>query len=175
MNGAPSDLPRRIMIIGPCGAGKSTVSHEIARLFDLPLFHMDKLNWKTDWVESETEELHAKVAKVAAQDSWVIEGNYGGTMDLRLPRADLVLYLDYTIPLCLFRIVKRYVQYRGRTRPDLSEGCNERLDPAFLWYVARWKSGPRVQTEAKLEGYENKVFRFTSTHQLATWIATRRH
>ncbi|MDJ0641965.1 MAG: hypothetical protein QNJ15_04030 [Erythrobacter sp.] len=85
------------MIIGPCGAGKSTGAHQVARLFDLPLTHMDKLNWKPGWVESESEELRAKVAAAAAQDRWVIEGNYGGTMELRLPRADLILYLDYPI------------------------------------------------------------------------------
>ena len=165
--------PRRVMIIGPCGAGKSTASHEIARLFDLPLFHMDRLNWKPGWVESETEELRARVAEVAAQDLWVIEGNYGGTMELRLPRADIVLYLDFPIPLCLLRIVRRYIQFRGRSRPDLSEGCDERLDPAFLWYVARWNSGPRPRTEAKLAGYEDKIVRLTSPRQLDQWIAAQ--
>lgn len=161
------------MIIGPCGAGKSTASSKVAKLFDLPLFHMDKLNWKPGWVESETEELRAKVAEVAAKERWVIEGNYGSTMELRLPRADLILYLDYPIPLCLYRIVKRYLQYRGRTRPDLSDGCEERLDPAFLLYVARWNSGPRLRTEAKIEGYEDKIVRLASPKQLDQWLAAQ--
>ncbi len=173
MTESPAPEPRRVMIIGPCGAGKSTAAFKIARLLDLPLFHMDKLNWKPGWVESETGELRAKVAETAAQDRWVIEGNYGGTMELRLPRADLILYLDYPIPLCLFRILKRIFHYRGRTRPDMGEGCEERLDFAFLWYVARWNSGPRLRTEAKLAGHEGKVVRFTSPEQLDDWIAAR--
>lgn len=162
---------QRIMIIGPCGAGKSTASTRVAELFGLPLFHMDKLNWKPGWVESGGEELRAKVAAVAEQDQWIIEGNYGGTLELRLPRADAVIYLDYPIALCLFRIIKRYALHRGRTRPDMGEGCQERLDPAFLWYVARWNSGPRIRTEAKLAGYEDKIVHLKHPRELDEWLA----
>ncbi len=163
---------RRIMVIGPCGAGKSTAAFEIARLFDLPLFHMDKLNWKPGWVETETLQLRSKVAEVAAHDSWVIEGNYGGTMELRLPRAEAVVYLDYPIPLCLFRIVKRVMRYRGRTRPDMGEGCPEQLNLSFLWYVARWNSGPKPRTEAKLVGHEDKVLHFRHPKELKNWLSS---
>ncbi|MEM8726468.1 MAG: topology modulation protein, partial [Pseudomonadota bacterium] len=103
-------------------------------------------------------------------EQWVIEGNYGGTMELRLPRADAVIYLDYPIPLCLFRIIKRVFQYRGRTRPDMGDDCPERLNLPFLWYVARWNSGPRLRTEAKLVGHEQKVLRFRSPRQIDDWL-----
>ncbi len=159
------------MIIGPCGAGKSTASARISELFGLPVFHMDKLNWKPGWVESSSEELRTKVAAVAAQDQWLIEGNYGGTLELRLPRADAVIYLDYPITLCLYRIVKRYVPHRGQTRPDMGDGCRERLGLAFLWYVARWNSGPRLRTEAKLSGHQDKIIRLHHPRELDAWLA----
>lgn len=161
----------RIMVIGPCGAGKSTAAARLADLTHLPLIHMDKLNWQPGWVETETQELRKKVAAAAAGDRWIIEGNYGGTMELRLARATLVLYLDYPIPLCLWRIVRRIWRYRGRTRPDMTEGCEESLNIAFLWYVAGWRWGPGPRTEAKLEGHEAKIVRLRTPAALESWIA----
>lgn len=158
------------MVIGPCGAGKSTAAARIAELTGLPLVHMDRLNWQPGWVESDSSQLREKVADAAAQERWIIEGNYGGTMELRLPRATLVLYLDYPIPLCLYRILRRIWRYRGTTRPDMTEGCEERFDLAFLWYVAGWRWGPGPRTEAKLRGFEGKVVRLRSPARLDAWI-----
>ena len=53
----------------------------------------------------------------------------------------------------------------------MTEGCEERLDMAFLWYVARWNSGPGPRTEAKLIGHESKIVRLRSPAQLDDWIA----
>lgn len=161
----------RIMVIGPCGAGKSTAAARLADLTGLPLIHMDKLNWQPGWVETGNAELRAKVSAAAAGDSWIIEGNYGGTMELRLARATCVLYLDYPIPLCLWRIVKRIRRYRGTTRPDMTEGCEERFNLPFLWYVAGWRWGPGPRTEAKIKGHEDKIVRLKSPAQLDAWMA----
>lgn len=162
--------PRRVMVIGPCGAGKSHAGRRIAERMQLPLVHMDQLGWKAGWVERSPEELHQLVEAAAAEERWLIEGNYGSTMHLRLPRAELVVYLDYPISFCLARILRRWWQSRGRTRPDMAEGCEERLDPAFLWYVLRWNSGPGPRTEAKLAGHEDKVVRLASPQELEDWI-----
>lgn len=78
-------------MIGPCGAGKSTLAFELARRPDLPLHHMDRLNWKPGWVESNCDELRSAVSKVAAGERWLIDGNYGGTLEQRLPFADTVV------------------------------------------------------------------------------------
>lgn len=161
---------QRVMVIGPCGAGKSTAGFELAKLTGLPLHHMDRLGWNPGWVETDDETLRQRVIAVAAEDRWIIEGNYGGTMELRLPRADTVIYLDYPITLCLFRIIRRILHYRGTNRPDMSAGCPERLDLAFLWYVARWNTGPKLRTEAKLVDHEEKVLRFTSPRKFAVWF-----
>lgn len=159
------------MVIGPCGAGKSTAAARLAELTHLPLIHMDQLNWQPGWVETETQLLREKVSASVAGERWVIEGNYGGTMELRLARATLVLYLDYPIPLCLWRILKRVWRYRGTTRPDMTEGCVERLNLPFLWYVAGWRWGPGPRTEAKLKGHEDKIVRLRSPAALDAWIA----
>ena len=160
---------RRVLIIGPCGSGKSTLARELAPRLGLPLVHMDRLGWQAGWVETEKAELHARLAEVVAQDTWLIEGNYGSTLAPRLARADTVIYLDFPIRLCLRRLAGRIVAYRGRSRPDMPEGCPERFDAAFFWYVMRWNSGPRVRTEAKLAQFHGTLVRLTSPGALERW------
>jgi adenylate kinase family enzyme len=163
---------QRVLVIGPCGAGKSTLARALGARLGLPVFHMDQLNWQPGWVESSKDEIRARLRDILAADRWLIDGNYGGTLVPRLKRADTVIYLDYPIGLCLARVLRRIWVYRGRTRPDMTEGCPERFDLAFLWYLIRWNSGPRPRTEATLRGHEGKVIRLKSPAALDQWMAT---
>ena len=160
---------RRVLIIGPCGSGKSTLARELAPRMGLPLVHMDQLGWQTGWVETEKAELNARLAGVVAQDAWLIEGNYGSTLAPRLARADTVIYLDFPIRLCLWRLIKRIVTHRGRSRPDMPEGCPERFDAGFFWYVMNWNRHARPRTEARLASYRGKLIRLSSPAALAQW------
>ncbi len=162
----------RVLIIGPCGAGKSTLAAELGKRLNLPVFHMDKLNWQPGWVEGGEDEIRRKLLDIVATDRWLIDGNYGGTLGERLERADTVVYLDFPISLCVARLLRRIWIYHGRTRPDMTEGCPERFDLGFLIYLLRWNSGPRPRTEAKLKGHEDKVIRLKSPVALERWIAT---
>ena len=89
---------------------------------------------------------NAIVTEAASQESWIIDGNYGRTMGPRLERADTVVFLDFPRLVCLWRVFKRWLRYRGRSRPDLPPGCPERLS----WEFVRWiwsypkRSRPRV-------------------------------
>ena len=160
----------RVLIIGPCGAGKSTLAAKLAPKLGLPVYHMDKLNWKPGWVESYKNEIREKLASITAQDRWLIDGNYGGTLAPRLARADTIIYLDYPIRLCVTRLIKRIWTYRGRTRPDMTEGCPERFDLGFLFYLLQWNVGPRPITEAALLGHEHKIIRFRDSGALKRWL-----
>lgn len=159
----------RVLIIGPCGSGKSTLARELAPRMGLPLVHMDQLGWQSGWVETEKAELIARVAEAVAGERWLIEGNYGSTLTPRLARADTVIYLDFPRRVFLWRLIKRIFTHRGRSRPDMPEGCPERFDAGFFWYVLNWNSGPRVRTEAKLAGYGGTLIRLASPAKLAQW------
>ena len=161
----------RVLVIGPSGAGKSTLATELGRRLALPVHHMDQLHWQPGWVEGSDAELRAKLDAIVASERWLIDGHYGATLAERLARADTVVYLDYPIRLCLRRLLGRLWTYRGRTRPDMTEGCPERFDLEFLLYVLTWNRGPRPRTEAKLKNFDGRIIRITDPKALSDWLA----
>lgn len=126
----------RVMVIGCCGSGKSTFSRKLATLVELPIIHLDQFYWKPNWTETPRAEWESIVGELAQKSNWIIDGNYGGTMHLRIKRADTIIFLDRSNLLCLWRVIKRIIKYKGTVRPDMPEGCRERFDWNFLHYVA---------------------------------------
>ncbi len=137
---------RRVLVIGIPGAGKSTFSRALAERTGLPLIHLDREFWQPGWTMTPLPEWRGKVAELAARDCWIMDGNYGGSLPLRLPRADAVFWFDYPTLRCLRRVLWRFATARGRVRDDMANGCAERLDLEFLRYVRTFnaKSRPRI-------------------------------
>lgn len=155
---------KRIAIIGCSGAGKSSVSRKLHKLTRLPLYHLDQYYWKPNWTETEKAEWTEIVTTLAAQDQWIIDGNYGGTMDIRFLRADTVVLLKYSTLLCLQRVMSRTWKHLGKVRPDMPAGCNERFNLNFLHYVATYNL-VRVPTIL------NKLDRIEKEHGVKIFIS----
>ena len=154
---------RRIAIIGPGGAGKTTLARELGRLLGLEVIHLARLVWQPGWVEPDPERWAALNAELVARDAWVIDGNYGRTMRKRLERADTIVFLD-THPLrACARVLRRWLRYRGRSRPDLPEGCPERFDLPFLRWIWTYRRRlPNLDArleEARAQGKRVEVLR----------------
>lgn len=130
-----SDVFQRIMVIGGSGAGKSTFALKLAAHTGLPLYHLDREFWRADWTEPSAQEWRERVSHLAGLDHWIMEGTYINTFDVRLPRADLVLWFDFPRHVCLYRVIRRVLHYHGQVRPDLAPGCPERFDLGFLKFV----------------------------------------
>jgi adenylate kinase family enzyme len=161
---------QRVLVIGSPGAGKSTLSHALAVRTGLPLHHLDKLFWLPGWVERDREEGGAELAGVLAGERWIIDGNYGSTLPMRLARADTVVWLDYSTWLCLGRVLKRWWQFRGRARPDMTEGCPENLNLEFLLYVLNFRRAWQHRNAAALQQFNGQVLRFANSHLAAEWL-----
>jgi adenylate kinase family enzyme len=134
---------RRVVIVGPGGAGKSTLAVELGRLTGLPVVHLDHHFWHPDWVETPREEWRAAQQELFAGDEWIADGNYSATLDERLPRADTVIFCDFPVWRTLPRVIRRSLGNRGRAVQ--AEGCPERLDPKFLWWVFRYRYRSRPE------------------------------
>ena len=127
---------KRIMIIGCCGAGKSTLARRLNAITNLPLYHLDQYYWKENWTETPKEEWGPIVINLAKKEEWIIDGNYGGTFQPRMDRADTIIYLKYSTLKCLSRVTKRVIKYHGKVRLDMPDGCRERFHFGFFHYVA---------------------------------------
>jgi adenylate kinase family enzyme len=140
---------KRICVIGSSGTGKSTLSRKLGERLGLPVIHLDTLYWRPGWTKPEDEEtFREQVRQAAAGETWIIDGNFGSTLDVRLPRADTVILLERSRWLCLWRVIKRYFQWAGRTRPDLAEGCPEQIDLEFYRYVLSFPKTHADRTRA---------------------------
>ena len=166
---------QRIVILGNAGSGKSTLARALGKRLGLPVVHLDTLFWAPGWVEPEAEQFRAKVREAVAPDAWVCEGNYARrTFDLRLPRADLVIWLDTPRLTCFRRVIVRSVM--NRPRPDLPAGCTEKLDRAFLTFlkfVWTFDAGyrPGIEAVRLAKGPQVPVVHLRGRRQIEAFLA----
>ncbi|CAG7648364.1 AAA family ATPase [Paenibacillus allorhizosphaerae] len=125
----------KVILIGSPGSGKSTLSKKLAEATGLPLFHLDALYWKPNWVETPKEEWDALLHALVSEPQWIIDGNYGRTLDIRLQTADTIIWLQKPNWLCAWRAVKRQISHFGKVRSDMGEGCVERFRWEFLRFL----------------------------------------
>ncbi|CAM3843347.1 DNA topology modulation protein [Cohnella lubricantis] len=144
----------RILIVGSAGSGKSTLAQQLGEALSLPVVHLDRYYWKPGWIATPNEEWDNFVIGEANREQWIMDGNYSRTLDLRLQRADAVIFLDMPRLLCLYRVIKRRVQYHGKTRADMNEGCPEKLDWPFLGWVWNYKKRSRTKVLDRLKRAE---------------------
>lgn len=164
---------RRILIIGPGGAGKSTLARRLGARLGLEVFHLDKFYWRPGWVEPPRDEWLKILAGLAARDAWIMDGNYSGSLDLRLARCDTVILLDLPRLLCVWRIARRWRTYRGAARPDMAEGCPDRLTPEFVRWVWDYPrlSRPKVLARLAAAGAGKRIIRLRSRREVERFLA----
>ncbi|WP_219836836.1 DNA topology modulation protein [Paenibacillus sp. R14(2021)] len=141
----------RIIVIGSAGSGKSTLSQRLGEALSLPVVHLDRYYWKPNWLATPSEEWDEFLEEVASRERWIMDGNYTRTLGIRLHAANAVVFLDMPRILCIYRIIKRRIQYHGKTRPDLNEDCPEKLDWAFISWVWNYKKSSRPRIVEMLE------------------------
>lgn len=133
----------RIILIGCGGAGKSTLAQQLGEKLDIPVVHLDKLFWHPGWVESSKEEIDEKIRIEMEKPRWIMDGNYNRTLPERLKRCDTVIYLDFSRFACLMGVAKRVITTYGKVRPDMGEGCPERIDLDFFKWVWNFNKNKR--------------------------------
>lgn len=122
---------QRILVIGCCGAGKSTFSKQLSDKLHLPLVQLDRLFWKPGWIEQE-ELIFAELLQTELErDNWIIDGNYLKSLPLRIEYADTVIFLDLNRWICTWRVLKRWLFQEGYQ----AVGCPQKIGLPFLRYV----------------------------------------
>jgi len=162
------------MVVGSGGAGKTWLAREIAARTGVPVIHLDALFWQPGWVETPRERFREAQREALAGPDWVVDGNYRGTLDERLPLADVVVLLDYSRLTCLLGVVVRWLRHRGKTRPDMAPGCPEHLELGFLRYIWAYPRSHRPSVLAKVHafGKDDALVRLRNRREAREWLAT---
>lgn len=142
---------KRILILGSSGSGKSILARQLGSTLELPVIHLDRHFWHPGWQRTPHAEWVQVTKKLIARDAWIIDGNYRSTLDLRLKAADTVVFLDLPRWLCVMRAIKRRIEYMNRPRPDIAQGCKERIfDPDFPRFLRHvWNYANRARPDVK--------------------------
>ncbi|MFD1927068.1 DNA topology modulation protein [Sporosarcina siberiensis] len=140
-----------IVLIGSGGSGKSTLARQLSDKLKLNVYHLDPLFWKPNWVSVPRNEQREVQKELVEKEEWIIDGNYGATIDIRLESADTIIFLDVHRTICVYRAFMRLVQSRNKIRPDMGEGCKERLDFGFLKWIWNYRKTKRPGILKKLE------------------------
>jgi adenylate kinase family enzyme len=146
----------KIAIIGYSGSGKSTLAKRLAQELGIEPLYLDRVHFLPNWAEREPEAAREIVREEMAKVDWVIDGNYRYLLrEERLRDSDEIIWLNYPRLICLMRALKRYRDFRGKTRESATDGCSERMNWEFLWWILH-----KGRTRAMLRGYQEVVRRY---------------
>lgn len=175
----PTTLPgQRIAVVGVTGSGKTTCARRIACIRGIPHVELDALNWGPNWTPANRETFRQRVATALAAAAWVTDGNYSIVRDLVWQRADTIIWLDYPLPLILWRLLRRSIR-RAYSQEALWQGNRESWrtqffsrDSLFLWalktYRRRRQEYPQLlsdPTNAHL-----RFYRFRHPQETERWL-----
>ncbi|WP_316356102.1 shikimate kinase [Candidatus Neptunichlamydia sp. REUL1] len=109
---------KRIVIIGTCGSGKTTLGNHLAKNLDYPVTDLDDLYWLPNWTQRPIEEFASLIEETTLSETWIICGNQSRFRHLIWPKADTIIWLDLPLYTLLWRTIRRAL-------------CNIRTKKAF--------------------------------------------
>ncbi|HKM71834.1 MAG TPA: hypothetical protein VJX94_17545 [Stellaceae bacterium] len=161
----------RILILGCAGAGKSVLARKMAAALSLPVIHLDRHYWRPGWIEPDESTWTAQIRNLVQQRTWIMDGNFSGTLPMRLTAADTVIYLDLPTWVCILRVLLRTATWFGRVRRDeFAPGCRERLNWAFLKDTWRYRRDYRPRVIAAMSNFSGRLLMLSGPKDVNTFL-----
>ncbi len=163
----------KIAVLGYSGAGKSTLARALGDCYNVPVLHLDTVQFLPDWKIRNVDESREIVHNFMNNKDWIIDGNYRHFYKSeRLEQADKIIILDFNRFFCLKSAVKRYKENKGRTRPDMADGCCEKLDMEFIMWILFFGRRRKQRNEIKhiIKKYPDKIIHFKNRKQVNNFI-----
>lgn len=163
---------KKVLVVGSGGSGKSTLARRLGALLKVDVIHLDSLYWSRGWVEMPKPEWRSTVEELLKRDSWILDGNYSGTLEMRLGACDTVIFLDISRLVCVWRVLKRAFIYRNESRPDVAEGCSEKLNWDFMKWVWCYPKRSRPKIIKLLAATSKPVIWLRSPTEVKRFLAS---
>ena len=142
---------KKIAILGGSGSGKSTFAIKLSAVTGLPLYHLDNLFWNKDKTHVSREVFDRRLDVILSYDRFIIDGEYGRTVEKRIAASDTLFFFDIPLEDRLSGAAARV----GKTHPDLP-WTEEELDPEFEKWIRDYDTAQRPITLSLLEKYKEK-------------------
>ena len=178
-------LYKRIVVIGTTSSGKSTLAEQIAKCLHLDFIELDALHWEPNWKEASLEDFRERVQQATKSDRWIVAGNYHVVRDLVWPKAEAVIWLDFSFWRIFWQLTRRTFR-RWWTQEELWGGNRERLwvhfkiwsdESLFKWFFKTYWRRKRETPEllALPEHRHLKLIRLKHPTDTEMWMKTIRH
>src|SRR5258708_22961088 len=162
----------KIAIIGSPGAGKSTFAKILYSMLKMKVYHLDRLFWKHGWERKDRDTRIDILQALVREKQWIIDGPYLNSSELRLNAADTIIFLDIPPWLCIYRIRQRHNKYKGQPRPDLPDGCSDKLNLTCVLKVLGFPLRGRRTLKQMLRSYKSKrIIRLRSGKEVKDFLA----
>ena len=160
---------KKVIIIGCPGSGKSTFARELKKITGLPLYHLDMMYWKSDRTTVTKEVFLDRLRAAMDNQEWIIDGNYGASMEMRFEECDTVFFLDYPTEVCIEGIESR----RGQPRSDMPWVENDNMDEDFIAFINNYNSQSRPKVLNLMEKYASKnIITFHSREESEKFLSS---
>lgn len=179
MNQGISDCGQRISVVGTSGSGKTILASQISQLLAIPHVELDALYWEPNWTQAPIDVFRKRVEQSLSTDTWVVDGNYSKVGVIVWSRADTVVWLDYSLPVIMGRLLQRTWQ-RVVMQEELWSGNRETWgrtfsrDSILLWalttYRRRRKEYPILF--AQPEYAHLKILHLPSPNTTRAWLSS---
>ncbi len=158
----------RIIVIGCPGSGKSTFSRALQKITRIPLYHLDMMNWNSDRTTVAKAVFRERLSDTIQKEQWIIDGNYGSTIEMRLQACDTVFFLDYPVQVCLEGVKAR----KGKERTDMPwVESEDKIDEEFIEFIKNYNDVSRPAVMQLLKKYSDKsVFIFKNRDEATKFL-----
>ncbi|MDB5597000.1 MAG: ATPase [Hyphomicrobiales bacterium] len=165
--------PRRVMVIGSPGSDKASLCRELSTRLNLPLIALDREYWQPGWKRPDPAAWRARVAELAGQDEWVIQGTYPSTLDIRALRADWIVWIDLPMPVCFTRKLRQMLSARKQKTSEIATGCPRRFDASLLRFIWSFPTvvAPRIAALIARERRNRTIFILRTKHEREEFLA----
>lgn len=148
---------KKICVIGSPGSGKSTFSKLLSTVLNIPVTHLDLIYWNSDESTVSDEEFDSRLSETMSKESWIIDGHYSRTLQIRLKACDTIFFLDYPLDICL----DGYLSRQNQIRSDIP-WIEFSIDEDFIEYIKDFHKNEIPQLRKALNNYKQKVITFHS-------------